>query len=66
MAKKKYDTGDADGYRLRMVYGQWYFHLMKDGKWTGEQIGPMTYDVAQQESKRIGLPDEDRKGNVPA
>lgn len=50
----------ANSYRLRMVYNQWYLHLLKDGKYIGD-LGPFDHATAEREAKKLGIADEDKK-----
>ena len=49
----------ADGYRLRMICGQWYIQLSKGDKRTVD-LGPYNYAIANTIASRSGLKDLDR------
>lgn len=54
----------AASYRLRMVYKQWYLHLLdENGVYFGD-LGPFDHATAEREAKKLGIPDEDKK-DVP-
>ena len=58
----KYTVADADRYRLRMLYGQWYLFLYQGEQSLGA-IGPWDSKQAQREAKvldGLGLKDWDK------
>jgi hypothetical protein len=62
-AKTKFNPDEADGYRLRMIYGQWYILLYKGEEKLGA-VGPWPYHEAQAEAAKLNIEDID-KSNRP-
>lgn len=60
--KKKFSVDNADRYRLRMVFGEWFIFLFKGTERLGA-LGPWPHREAQAEAHKIeagGLQDWDK------
>lgn len=52
---------DYDGYKLRLIYGNWYLLLFKGNANTGYSFGPFTHAQAVEYAKAESLVDVERE-----
>ena len=48
------------GYRLRMIFGDWWIYFFNEDGSGGGGLGPFTYKTALEETAKLNIPDLDR------